>query len=294
MSNKSFNTAKNYGVTNLVTVGGSRAAIAQFIRSIHNGPVMTTSWGNWRIIEKAKLPAPTIPHGQAGPGPGNDNWVNKSNKIDLMLVPAEYGKGGLDGVNTVVIHGQPKLDRWYGYKPEPSDRPVLAISFRWRDSHSAALNYKPYLTEISRQAKKAGIELLGHGHPLKFDSEFSKLWSDHKIESTGLFEDVLSRAHVYAADCSSSSFEFVGLDRPVIFLDDPKFEGCTRAPRFTLGPQAGILNLDPLNLIEDAVRAYEDPEEIAASRREVAKLMFGDYVGEASKNAAEALIAFYS
>lgn len=295
VSPKSAYTAKRYGINNLIKVSGPRLHIANEMKSKHNGPVMTASWSNWRIVEKAGLPAPTIPHGQGGPGASsaNSKWMSKADKIDLMLVPAEYGKGSLDGVNTVIIHGQPKLDRWYGYKPEPSNRPVLAISFRWRDSHSAALHYKPYLKEIRRRANKAGIHLLGHGHPLKFDSDFVKLWNDHRIESTGLFENVLERAHVYAADCSSSSFEFVGLDRPVVFLDDPKYVEYTTAPRFTLGPLSGIVNLDPLNLIEDTLKAYEDPADIAESRRNVANLLFGEWKGEASQNAAEALIDFY-
>lgn len=172
------------------------------------------------------------------------------------------------------------------------DSPLLAISFRWRDTHSAVLHYRPFLAEVKRQAKKEGVQLLGHGHPLKFDTDFVHLWREHGIESTPSFEEVLARADVYAADCSSSSFEFVCLDKPVIFLHDPKYDKMSFAPRFTQC-HAGIINKDPSQLIADTIRAYQDPPEIAAQRRQVKELLFGDYRGEASQNAAKALIEFY-
>lgn len=279
--------------------GGSKRSIAQSALYSANRwnpnqlAVLTASWGDFRITQKMRgVGTPTIPHGQGGPGSSNDTW-NNAVGLDFMMVPAEYGRGDLNGIKTIVINGQPKLDRWYGHIPPVTDKPILAISFRWRDSHSAVEHYKPFLQDIKREADEKGVHLLGHGHPLKFHSDFVKMWDDLEIESTPSFDEVLERAHVYAADCSSSSFECVGLDRPVVFLHDPKYVNFSFGPRFTLGPKAGIINEDPSKLIDDALLAYSDPPEIAARRREVAKLMFGDYKGEASKNAAETLVEFY-
>lgn len=257
--------------------------------------LLCASWGDWRILERIHNLGgkATIPHGQGGPGPSLNSWVGVASRVDIMLVPSPYGATALDGINTHIIHGQPKLDRWFNYKPEESEQPTLALSFRWRDSHSAIEHYRPFMARIKEQADEAGIKLLGHGHPLKFDTVFRKFWRDHGIEATPSFEEVLKRAHIYAADCSSSSFEFVGLDRPIVFLSCPAYENMSFGPRFTFGPQAGIVNNDPLNLIAESVLAYQDGEELSRKRRSVADILFKDFKGEASKNAAKALIDFY-
>ena len=283
-------------------IGNKRATAHEVKKVMGRHPsevaLLTASWGNWRIVDKISGIAgnPYIPHGQGGPGPAasNGNWTSVAERLDLMLVPSRYGATELDGVNTVIINGQPKLDRWFGFKPPHSEVPIVAISFRWRDTHSAVDHYTPWLAGVKRQADASGVHLLGHGHPLKFDTKFKQLWADHGIESTPSFEEVLKRAHVYAADCSSSSFEFVGLDRPVVFLSSPHYESMHFAPRFTLGPKAGIINEHPQHLIADVLRAYLDPPVLARMRRDVAAIMFEDFKGEASLNAANALLDFYT
>lgn len=287
---RAISTAKRYKISNIVRVPKKRNLIVAEMKRRHKGPVMTASWANWRLVERAGLPAPTLPHGQGGQGNSNSSWISKADKVDLMMVPAEYGR--LEGINCPLIHGQPKLDRWFGHKVN-SKPPVLAISFRWRECHSAVEYYRPFVKKIKEQAQEAGIHILGHGHPLKFENGFRQLWEEHSIECTPLFEDVLARADVYAADCSSSSFEFVGLDRPVIFLEDPKIDKYNFAARDNFASKCGIINKDPLKLIEDTLIALSDPIEISDGRKEVAKIMFGDYKGEASKNAAQVLIDFY-
>lgn len=271
-------------------ISGTRKQMVRFLsRNEFKGPIVSASFANWKLVTAAGRPNPYLPHGQGGPGPGIDNWYNNADNLDFMLCPSRYAI--LPPLWCAVINGQPKLDRWYGYKPK-NDRPVLSLSFRWRDEHSALYHYRPYLGEIKTLAKKAGIELLGHGHPLKWKEEFQPMWKDLGIPSTPSFERVLERADVYAADCSSSSFEFVGLDRPIIFLDCPKYAGETRSPRFTMD-RAGIINKRPIELISDAIRAYEDPPEVADKRREVANILHEGFQGEASKNAAAILLEYY-
>lgn len=291
--NKIIEYAVKWGIKrkHIIAISGTRRQKAYTLKNSFSGPVISASFSNWRVVNTAGLPAPHLPHGQGGEGPGSELWLQNASKVDFMLVPAHYGTIGMDPLNCIIIDGQPKLDRWYGHKPNNS-KPVLAMSFRWRDIHSAADHYKPFLKEVKQKADKAGIQLLGHGHPLKFNSSFRYMWEEAGIPHDGSFENVLKTADVYAADCSSSSFEFVGLDRPVIFLDCPKYENLTRAPRFTLD-RAGIINRDPSLLVEDALRALEDHPEVAARRREVAQLLHGGFEGKASQNAARAIMEFY-
>lgn len=285
--------AKKYGVREkfIVRVSGSRTQMAKRLKASFSGPVLSASFANWRVVFTAGLPAPHLPHGQGGPGPGNENWLDNKDKVDLMLVPAEYGKGGLEGLNCVVINGQPKLDRWYKYSPF-NDRPTAAISFRWRKEQSALEHYLPYLADIAAEAKKKGVRLIGHGHPLSFKTEFAHVWKKVAIIAEPSFEEVLRLADVYAADCSSSSFEFVGLDRPVVFLDCPAYANLSKPPRFTQS-EAGIINKHPKDLVEDILLAHSDPPHIKEARAKVKNLMHGVFKGEASSNAARVLMEFY-
>ena len=290
-SQEASQQAIRYGLKrkDILLVSGTRRQIAKVLQTIFSGPVLTASYSNWRIVVTAKLPAPYIPHGQGGPGPGLNLWYNNKEHLDLMLCPTPYAV--LPDLPCAIIGGQPKLDRWYNRQPKNSS-PLLAISFRWREEHSALSHYRPYLKEVKLQAEKRGLSLLGHGHPLRYKKEFQEVWRSVGIPTHGSFEYVLEHADVYAADCSSSSFEFVGLDRPVIFLDCPKYRGETRAPRFTHS-DAGIINKHPLELVEDAIRAYEDPPEVAAKRREIASVLHEGFEGNASKRAADTLMEFY-
>lgn len=291
MTRRARATALEHGIPKdklIVINEGSRKNIARQLKAKHDGPLLSASFANWRMVTLAGLPNPTIPHGQGGPGLSLRCWERNKDKVDLMLVPTEYAV--LDWLNCVVIHGQPKLDRWFGYKPANS-KPTLAISFRWRDSASAWDHYKPYLKKVKRQADAAGVRLLGHGHPLRYE-EFERVYRRYSIEFTPSFEYVLSAADVYAADCSSTSFEFIGLDRPAVFLWCPKYKNCTHAPRFT-HDHGGITNRDPLKLIEDALAAHLDPPEIQAARAAVRAELFEGFNGAASVNAARALESFY-
>lgn len=283
-----------YGINHRKVVhltGNRKQIIRQLKKHRFKGPILTASFGNWRMVTAAGFRNPYIPHGQGGPSSGASTnvWETNAEKLDLMLCPSHYAV--LPPIVSAVICGQPKLDRWYGYKPK-NQKPILALSFRWRDEHSALYHYLPYLKELKGRAKEAGIDLLGHGHPLKWKDEFLPLWKNLGIPYTPSFEQVLEKADVYAADCSSSSFEFVGLDRPIIFLDCPKYIGETRAPRFTMD-RAGIINKRPIELIDDALKALEDPIEVATMRRDVADILHEGFVGEASRNAADSLLEFY-
>lgn len=293
VAKRALKTAQNYGLTNLVLMPESenRNVLANFVKQRTKCPLLTASMGDWKIVAGAGVPAPTIPHGPGGSGhtPKTDElWKGFSSQVDMMLVPSQ--RAVYPFLHCEVIDGMPKLDRWYGFRPS-NTKPVLAISFRWDKNSSAMSYYTPYLKEVKKKADKAGIKLLGHGHPLHW-AKCKNLWDSLGIESSPEFEYVLSAADVYAADMSSTLFEFMALDRPVIFLWQPGFDKLHKGTRFSM-QRAGIENRDPLKLVEDALRAYEDPYEIREARKEVVDLMFPGFEGKASVNAARQLELFY-
>jgi CDP-glycerol glycerophosphotransferase (TagB/SpsB family) len=143
------------------------------------------------------------------------------------------------------------------------------------------------------QAREAGWDILGHGHPLAFEERFRPLWRRLGVRRTACFEKVLREADVYVADCSSSSFEFAATDRPIVFLDAPCYRGCTFAPRFT-HDRAGVTCRRPEDLLTTIEYAYADPDHVAEARAEVVAELFGPGDGLSSQRAAMALMEFYS
>jgi hypothetical protein len=254
-------------------------------------PILTASFANWRDVTNAGRPNPYLPHGQGGPGNGNDNWLRNARKLDLMLCPTPYATTGFETLSTAVIHGQPKTDRWVGHKPK-NENPVVAISFRWRETASALEHYRPHLLQFVEEAQAYGWEVLGHGHPLAFEKRFRQVWKKLGVRRTADFEKVLNEADVYVADCSSSSFEFAATDRPVVFLDAPCYKGCNFAPRFT-HDRAGLTCRDPRQLASTVALALADPDHVAAAREDVCAELFGPRDGQSSQRAASALLEFY-
>lgn len=285
---------KDYGVpSEYAKVFPTRESLRRALaRDSEKGPVLSASWANWRDVNMAGRPNPHLPHGQGGPGVANSNWVSVADKLDLMLCPTPYATEGFEMLSTAVIHGQPKTDRWVGYKPK-NENPVVAISFRWRESASALDHYRPHLRSFVQEAQEYGWDILGHGHPLAFEKRFRPVWKGLGVRRTADFEKVLETADVYVADCSGSSFEFAATDRPVVFLDAPCYAGETRAPRFT-HDRAGLTCRDPRYLAETIALALADPDHVAEAREDVCAELFGPRDGQSSLRAAQALLEFYA
>lgn len=276
-----------------VRTAPTRELLRQRLRYEGDGlPTLSASWRNWRDVTAAGLPNPYLPHGQGGPGPGNDNWLSVADKLDLMLCPTPYATTGFHTISTAVIGGQPKTDRWVGYRPKNVD-PVVAISFRWRESASALDHYLPYLPAFVRQSQAFGWNILGHGHPLAFEQRFRPVWKQLGVPRTADLEKVLAEADVYVADCSSSSFEFAATGRPVVFLDAPCYQGVDRAPRFT-HDRCGLTCRHPKELAATVALALEDLDEVQVAREEVCAELFGPRDGKSSERAAWALLEFYA
>lgn len=250
--------------------------------------VMTASFANWRVCRRAKRPAPSIPHGPGGPGQSCVTWQRVADQVELLFVASEWGKGGLEGLPVVALGGQPKVDRWLGYRPNNS-HPVVALSFRWREKASAFRHYRREFSKLVKAATRRGWELLGHGHPLAFEKRFRPFYQQQRIRRTADFDKVLARADVYCVDCSSSTFEFAATGRPVVLMDCPLYDGCTFAPRFTHG-HVGLHSRDVPTLIEAIATALKDPPEVRAARQAAVAEIFGPMDGKSAERAAGILV----
>lgn len=284
---------KDYNIQGPTKVYRDRRELRARLRSYPSkAPTLTASYANCKDVLSAGRPAPTIIHGQGGAGATNERWRTLADRIPLIIVPAEYGTQEMEGLKMVLVDGQPKLDRHFGVRPQ-NPNPTIAISFRWREVRSAFEYYAPHMEEFIEKARTEGWRVIGHGHPLAFETRFRPFWKKLGVERTADFEKVLRMADLYIVDCSSSTFEFASLERPVVILNAPCYQERDRGPRYS-EKTVGLECPDPQSLFQTVKLALLDPAHVRAERERIVKMMFGEVDGQSSIRAAEALVQAFS
>lgn len=257
-------------------------------------PTLSASYGDWKQVRAASLPAPYLPHGQGGAGYAvEQTWQKHAHELPCMFVAAERGK--LPGLNCLVLDGQPKVDRWLGHVPD-NEKPTIAISFRWRESTCALDHYRSHMARFLDIANANGWEVWGHGHPLAWEKKFKPFWKSLRCKYTADFEKVQRLADVYCADASSTSFEFMATGRPVVFLDSPIYDEENRRQamwhRFSHA-YGGVTCDDPANLAHFVDRALRDENGQKALREACVRDIFGANDGGSSNRAAAHLVEMF-
>ena len=102
---------------------------------------------------------------------------------------------------------------------------TVAVSFHWpnplcTESQWALPHYRPALADLAREMSRAGIELIGHGHPRAW-RQLRREWARIGVEPVERLEDVFDRADLLAVDNSSAGPEFASLGRPIVWLSAP-------------------------------------------------------------------------
>jgi hypothetical protein len=198
-----------------------------------NDPILVASYGD--ISRAARNPSRKIVHMEHGIGhafgtaPYPNGPRGKRDLVDLFLAPNEYTARLIRSVRStrVEVIGTPKMDHVDRGEDacRSMSRPTLAIAFHWGDRNSkppeagsAFEHYKDFLPKL----KKQSFRIFGHGHPLAADiyqKEFERLGIDWLDD----FRDVCRLADIYINDLSSTLYEFLLTDKPVIVLNAPWF-----------------------------------------------------------------------
>lgn len=223
-------------------------------------------------------------HQPGYPG-GKDNG-----DVGLFLVPNEQAaKRWRDAYpkTRVAVVGCPKLDDLPARVPGPG--PVIATSFHWAahfspEAGSAFMHFWEGVLKL----RKAGYNVIGHGHPLRTD--LPAWYRKHGIEYVPTFAEVCQRADLYICDNSSTIFEFASTGRPVVLLNSPQYrKRIHHGLRFWDAATVGVQCESSATLTESVERALADSPAQQAARDKALDLVYPIRTGGAQR-AADAIL----
>ncbi len=257
------------------------------------------------IVAKAGHPAVLVEHG-AGQGypecPSDPGWSggDKREGVVLFLCPNEVSatRNRITYPNTPsLVVGSPRTDVLRRIVREPSERPVVALSFhhmgtgRCPAAGWALPHYEAGLPAAAEQMRRDGCEVIGHGHP-RARRHFARLWKSLGVEHVERFSDVVRRASVYVCDNSSTSIEAAACGIPQVLMDCPAYEGAAGWWRFAEpGRDLGLHVADPDELDLAVVWALREQPTMAARRMRAVRAVLPQSDGEAAQRSADAVLA---
>lgn len=193
----------------------------------------------------------------------------------------------------VAIIGSPRLDQ-LRQRATSTDRTTAALSFHWDcrltpESRWALPHYERALPDLVAALRKAGHEVIGHGHP-RFSVHFSRLWQRLGVEHVRDFTEVVDRAWLYVCDNSSTLYEWAALGRPVVVLDAPWYrQSVDLWPRFWSCADVGVRIADPLHLQPAVLLGLLDPPAVRARRQAIVDEVTPLLDGQGAQRAAAAI-----
>jgi CDP-Glycerol:Poly(glycerophosphate) glycerophosphotransferase len=252
-------------------------------------PVIVAGYRDMRWAKPR--PVIFIEHGAGqtygGRTPAHPGGRNRDN-VALFICPS----GRVVGMNKAryphipaIAVGSPVMDRFHRYPSKP-ERGTVAVAFHWNaltapESRTAFPHFADAIVELAKERT-----VIGHGHP-RIARMLRRFYAMHGITWVAL-EDVYRRAEVLVVDNSSVGWEFLSLDRPVVWLNAPWYRrGVEYGLRFWEYADSGVQVDDPADLSFGVAEALLDRNR--ARRREVVPEVYAYTDGRASERAARAI-----
>jgi hypothetical protein len=216
-----------------------------------------------------------------GPGRG---------RVVLFICPSErVVRANLERYpgSTAVAVGCPRLDRLHAVAPPPGE--AIALAFHWNalvcpEASTALPHYRGALEELSTH-----VRVLGHGHP-RLWADLEPWYRDAGIEAVRDVETLARRSLLLIADNTSLAWEWMTLDRPVVFLNAPWYRrGIEHDIRFWRLADAGVQVDEPEELPEAILRALADEPEQRRRRHEAVAELYAFTDGRAGERAARVI-----
>lgn len=264
-----------------------------------DGLVMVASYADLRLV--GERPVVYVEHGagQAYVPFAHPSYSGSSNptfgKVRLFVCPNEQvaarWREAWPDIPAVAV-GCPRMDVWHRDPGEP-DRALIGWTWHWDckvvpESRSALGHYLRHLGPVVGELRRAGYDVLGHGHP-KWGGQLEPMWDKVGVRYTPDPDVLLRDCGSLIVDNSSMAYEFASLDRPVLSLNAPWYRReVEHGLRFwSLIP--GMQCNEPGELASAAIRSADDHELARFQRRRVVGAVYGPADGDAGKRAAHAV-----
>lgn len=192
----------------------------------------------------------------------------------------------------VGVVGCPRLDPLRSLAPPAR---TVAITFHWPntlcpESMWALPSWRSELRSVVGAWRRAGWEVLGHGHPKAWGA-LAQVWKALDVEAVADVDELAARAFVLVADNTSLLYEWAALGRPVAVMNAPTYRRCVEhGLRFwsdVPGPQLDS-PADARALDLDALAGDEVWAEVRAG---IVGRVYAHVDGSAARRAAEFITA---
>lgn len=251
------------------------------------GPVVVPHVG--ARIRTLRRPLIKVHHG-AGQIYGDPRRGRDYHNVIFDLVPNESTAKRLRSkeAGRPIVVGCPKMDKWYGFRKDREDPPVICLSFHFDLTvHPEQRSSWPFYQNVLPLLKD--YRLIGHGHP-RILEQIRPWYELNGIEVIDDFNEVMRRADLYVMDHMSTLYEFAATDRPVVVLNAPWYRrDIDYGLRYWEYANVGVNCNRPEDLPVAIDLALEDPPEQRELRHEAIDHVY-QYFGHSARVAAQALM----
>lgn len=190
-----------------------------------------------------------------------------------------------------VIVGTPKMDK-VGTIPSNNKKPIVCISFHWdchmvRETQSAFFEYKE---SVRCLANHKDFDLIIHAHPHENWQETVRK-AFPSIPFYENFEQVLRIADIYVNDNSSTMYEFLLTEKPVIVMNSHMYRRTVNHGIRFWDYIPGIQVNKGRELEKAILRTIKDPHEFEKTRKEIVDVLY-PYHRKATEMAASMIACF--
>lgn len=260
---------------------------------------LTSSFGDLRDARKTGAPIIISEHG-AGQSykdnysPAYIGGIDRRGAIAALVPGIKQAEKQLKAYPTIPVYpiGIPKLDNYHKnldlYNSKVKKDSVV-ISFHWdcKVEQETRSCYRFYKSIIKEMKKDFNIKI--HGHPR--DIKKYKAFADYiKVDHLETFDQVIEEGWIYCCDNSSTIFEWISLNRPVVLLNCHLYrKNIEHGMRFweyaDIGPNVDVPKTFP-NVLQKALTNHTQYQQ---RREEVKNEVYFQPDGQGAKRACLAL-----
>lgn len=258
------------------------------------GPVLVASYKDH--VSVGNRPTVLMEHGAgqtySGRHPAYAGGRNRG-RVALFLNPSErvarINAEANPGTPSIAI-GCPKLDFWATCEKPATG--IVGMAWHWDsivapEARTALPHYRGALAALAKR-----YEILGHAHP-RIAGTAVKIYANAGIPFVEA-DELFRRAEILVVDNSSIGWEFIALDRPVVWCNAPWYRrDVEHGMRFWEYAETGVIVNEPDYLGSGILDALNDLGDEHTARHLVAPKIYGELDGRAAARGAAAIVSAF-